>query len=345
VATIKDVAREANVSVATVSRVFNDSGPVSAETRRLIRDVAERLRYFPHGGARSLITSKTSTLGVLLPDLYGTFFSEAIHGMDEAAQRSGYHLLVSSSHGAKDEIEAAMRAMCGRVDGLVAMSPHVDAASLVANVASTLPVVLLDRALAGETYDTVTIDNRRGARAALRHLLRLGHRRIALISGAAGNYGADERTRGYRTAMREAGIAVPNEWQLPGDFTEASGYSAVGPLLALRPRPTALFAANDSMAIGAMSGLREAGLRVPDDIAVVGFDDIPMARYMSPPLTSVRVDIAELGRRGVRTLLHAIAEKNAHARRHRRLATTLVVRQSCGALLHGERPPPLPPPA
>lgn len=339
-ATIKDVAREANVSVATVSRVFNDSGPVSTETRQLIRDVAERLRYFPHGGARSLITSKTSTLGVLLPDLYGEFFSEVLRGMDQAAQRSGYHLLVSSSHDAKDEIEAAMRAMRGRVDGLVAMSPHVDAASLVSNVAAALPVVLLSCAVSGDTYDTLTIDNRRGAQAVLRHLLGLGHRRIAVISGVPGNYDADERMRGYRKAMREAGIAVPNDWELAGDFTESSGYDAVGAFLALRPRPTALFAANDSMAIGAMFGLREAGLRVPDDVAVVGFDDIPMARYMSPPLTSVHVDIAALGGRAVRTLLHAIGEKNTHVRRHQRLTTTLVIRQSCGARLDVERPPP-----
>ena len=341
-ATIKDVAREANVSVATVSRVFNDSGPVSDETRQRIRDVAERLRYFPHGGARSLITSRTSTLGVLLPDLYGEFFSEVIRGMDQAAQRSGYHLLVSSSHDDKAEIEAAMRAMRGRVDGLIAMSPHLDAPSLVANVPSTLPVVLLNCAVTGDDYDALTIENRRGAQAMVGHLLGLGHRRIAIITGAEGNYDAAERLRGYRKTMRDAGVGVPNEWEVAGDFTEASGYRAVGALLALAPRPTAIFAANDSMAIGAMSGLREAGLRVPEDMAVAGFDDVPLARYMSPPLTSVHVAIAELGARAVRTLLHAVAEKNAHARRHQRLGTTLVIRQSCGAMLHGERPPPPP---
>jgi LacI family transcriptional regulator len=340
VATIKDVAREANVSVATVSRVFNDSGPVSDETRQRIRDVAQRLRYFPHGGARSLITSRTSTLGVLLPDLHGEFFSEVIRGMDQAAQRRGYHILVSSSHDDKQEIEAALRAMRGRVDGLIAMSPHLDAASLVANVAPTLPVVLLNCAVTGDTYDALTIENRRGAQAMVRHLLGLGHRRIAIIAGAAGNFDAAERLRGYRRAMREAGLAVPNDWELPGDFTEASGYRAVDALRALDPRPTALFAANDSMAIGAMSGLREVGLRVPEDVAVAGFDDVPLARYMSPPLTSVHVGIAELGARAVETLLHAVDNKNEHTRRHYRLPTTLVIRQSCGMSLHSERPPP-----
>ena len=341
-ATIKDVAREANVSVATVSRVFNESGPVSDETRQRIKDVAERLHYFPHGGARSLITSRTSTFGVLLPDLYGEFFSEVIRGMDQTAQRSGYHLLVSSSHDDKQEIEAALRAMRGRVDGLVAMSPHLDAPSLIANAPSTLPVVLLNCAVTDDTYDALTIENRRGAQAMVRHLLGLGHRRLAIITGADGNYDAAERLWGYRREMRDAGIDVPNEWEIAGDFTEASGYRAVGALLALDPRPTALFAANDSMAIGAMSALREAGLRIPDDIAVAGFDDIPMARYMSPPLTSVHVAIAELGARAVDTLLHAVDNKNEHTRRHLRLPTSLVIRQSCGARLHRERPPPSP---
>ena len=137
-ATIKDVAREANVSVATVSRVFNSSGPVSEETRVRIQEVAAKLCYSPHGAARSLITSRTSTLGVLLPDLYGEFFSEVIRGMDQTARRHGYQLLVSSWHAAKAEIEAALRAMRGRVDGLIAMSPHLDAPSLVANVPAML---------------------------------------------------------------------------------------------------------------------------------------------------------------------------------------------------------------
>jgi hypothetical protein len=162
-ATIKDVAREANVSVATVSRAFNSSGPVSEETRARIQGVVARLCYSPHGAARSLTTSRTSTLGVLLPNLYGEFFSEVIRGMDQTAQRSGYQLLVSSSHDAKAEIEAALRAMRGRVDGLIAMSPHLDAPSLVANVPATLPVVLLNCQATGDAYDALTIENQSGA--------------------------------------------------------------------------------------------------------------------------------------------------------------------------------------
>jgi LacI family transcriptional regulator len=336
VATIKDVAREAGVSVATVSRAFNESGPVSEATRQRVREVAARLQYSTHGGARSLITNKTSAIGVLLPDLYGEFFSEVIRGIDHAAQGHGYHLLVSSSHDAKDEIEAALLAMRGRVDGVIAMSPHLDAPALVANVPATLPVVLLNCPVDGDGYDALTIDNRQGAYAMVRHIAALGHLRIAIIQGARGNYDASERLEGYRAALHELRLECRPEWEVPGDFTETSGYQAIAQLLALDHRPTAIFAANDSMAIGALSALREAGVRVPDDMAVTGFDDIPLARYMSPPLSSVHVAIAELGMRGVETLLHAIDCKNAHTRRHQRLPTTLVIRRSCGARAAGE---------
>ena len=339
-ATIKDVAREAGVSVATVSRVFNESGPVGDQTRRRVREVAARLQYTPHAGARSLITSKTNTIGVLLPDLYGEFFSEVIRGMDQVAQRRGYHLLVSGSHDAKDEIEAALVAMRGRVDGVIAMSPHLDPPALMANVPASLPVVLLNCPVDGQDYDALTIENRSGAYAMVRHLAELGHRRVAIVRGADGNYDATERLVGYRDAVRDLSLDARAEWEVPGDFTEASGYRAIASLLALSDRPTAIFAANDAMAIGALSALRETGLRVPDDMAVGGFDDIPLARYMSPPLSSVHVAIAELGARGVQTLLHAIDSKNTHTRAHQRLPTALVIRRSCGAQAEAERPPP-----
>jgi len=265
--TIKDVAREANMSVATVSRVLNDSGPVSDETKKLIREVAGRMRYVPHSGARSLITSKTETIGVLLPDLYGEFFSEVIRGMDDTAQKNGFHLLISRAYADRHGIETAMKAMRGRVDGVVAMSPDLDENSLL-NLPSTIPVVLLCSVPRGYEIDSLTIQNSRGAREMVTHLVGLGHRRIAIIKGSPRNYDAAERLRGYRTALKDAGIAPDSALERDGDFTEAAGYSAAVELLELEDRPTAIFAANDSMAIGALSALRESGIRVPDDIAV-----------------------------------------------------------------------------
>ena len=336
--TIKDVAREANVSVATVSRVLNGSGPVSAETQRRIREVAGRLRYVPHGGARSLITSRTETLGVLLPDLYGEFFSEVIRGMDETAQRHGFHLIISRSHATKHGLETAMRAMRGRVDGVVAMSPDLDGDSLL-NLPSTLPVVLLCSVSRGDELDSLTIDNCRGARAMVKHLISLGHKRIAIIKGAPRNYDAAERLRGYRQALKDAGLKSERALEPEGGFTEAGGYAAALQLLELVSRPTAIFAANDSMAIGALSALRESGVRIPEEMAVAGFDDIPLARYMDPRLTSVKVPICDLGARAVEMLLDGIAHKNSHARKRECVSTELVIRQSCGAQ-SAERPPP-----
>jgi LacI family transcriptional regulator len=338
-ATIRDVAREAGVSVATVSRVFNNSGPVHEETRARVREVAGALRYSPNSAARSLITAKSNTIGVLLPDLYGEFFSEVIRGIDQTAQHDGYHVLVSSSHETQARIEGAMRAMRGRVDGLIVMSPDIDAPTLAANLPDSLPVVLLNCAVEGTSYDAISVDNFGGAYAMVRHLLSSGRTRVAIITGSSRNYDARERLRGYRAALRDASAEQregEDGWEIPGDFTETGGYRAARAIATRTPaerRPNAVFAANDAMAIGALSAFRELDLSVPGDIAVAGFDDIPMARYMSPPLTSVHVEISELGARAMGVLLAAVQEKNRHERRQVVLPTTLVVRQSCGGKL------------
>jgi LacI family transcriptional regulator len=329
-ASIKEVALKAGVSIATVSRVINDKGPVAEETRRRILDAIEKLRYVPHGAARSLITNQTDTIGVLLPDLYGEFFSEVIRGIDQAARRNGFHVLISGFHSDRAEIEAVLRAFRGRVDGLIVLSPDVDAQALRRNLPETLPVVLLDTPVDGADFDAINLDNHGGAFAMTRHLAGLGHRRIALIRGPEENADARERRRGYRDALRAAGIRPSQDLELPGDFSEAAGFEAGRRLLALDPRPTAVFAANDSMAIGCLFALREAGVSVPGDVALGGFDDIPIARYLTPPLSSVHVPIAELGTRAMERLLFAVRSKNGHERRQETVATTLVVRGSCG---------------
>lgn len=326
--TIKDVAREAGVSVATVSRVWNEAAFVSPVTRQRVAAVAARMDYSPHGAARSLITRTTNAIGVLLPDLYGEFFSEIIRGIDHAAQRHGYHIIVSSSHDSKDEIAAALRSMRGRVDGMIIMSPDLEAQRTLQNLQGSFPVVMLNGGAGSKSFNTITIKNHEGAREMVRHLVSRGHRRIAMICGPERNYDAAERLRGYQSALSEGGIAFDPSLALQGDFSELSGHHAAGALLTLDPRPTAIFAANDSMAIGALSALREHGLRVPEDVAVAGFDDIPMARYMSPPLSTVHVDISELGERAT-TLFLSLLEKGNHSPQQLQLSTTLVLRSSC----------------
>ena len=327
-ATIRDVARAARVSVATVSRALNDSGPVRDDTRRRVRDAVQSLRFTPHGAARSLITSRTNTLGVLLPDLYGEFFSEIIRGIDREAQRAGYQLLLSSARNARDEIKGAFRAMYGCVDGLILMAPDVELAELFAQHRDRTPIVFINSPVESDDAYVITIDNHGGAYRMVKHLVQNGHRRIAIIRGGNRNHDAAERLRGYRDALIDSGVACDPRLELQGDFTEAAGYRAAHTVLKLDPRPTAIFAANDAMAIGALSALREEGAAVPEEIAVAGFDDIPIARYVSPPLSSVHVPIARLGERAMELLLGAMTGSANGAGRRVVLPTTLVIRTS-----------------
>ena len=319
--------------MASVSRALNGGRGVTAETSERIREAAARLRYMPHAAARMLITRRTNTVGALLPDLYGEFFSELIRGIDLAARARGLHLLVSSSHDDADAAAAALRAMQGRVDGLLLMSPHADAAFLQHNLPHGLPTVLMNTRLAGADYCALSVDNDGGARLMVEHLLALGHRRIVFVQGPSGNRDAAEREFGYREALvshfPESPVIV-----LPGDFSENSGYRAGQEVLAMRPRPDAVFAANDMMAIGCMAALREAGIRVPEEIAIGGFDDVPMARYVTPPLTTIQVHIAELGGQAMELLGEQIDNPNSEmAGTHRRVAAKLVVRASSEAPL------------
>ncbi|HSL70881.1 MAG TPA: LacI family DNA-binding transcriptional regulator [Longimicrobiales bacterium] len=328
--TIRDVARHAGVSVATVSRVLNESGPVKEETRRRIGEIARQLRYTPNSMARGLSTRRTSALGVLLPEIYGDFFSELTRGIDQAARREGYHLLVSSSHSDQVELEAALRAMRGRVDGLVLLAADLDVPGLLRHVPERLPVILLSADEQQAPHDTLIIDNYGGARAITEHLIALGHRRIGMILGPDRNHDARERLRGYHAALQGAGVAAEESLATAGDFTEVGGYRGAQRLLQVAPRPTALFAANDSMAIGALSALSEAGLDVPGDVAVVGFDDIQIAHYVSPPLTTVRVPIAALGARAVARVLQLLRGEPPGSTREV-IPTEVIIRRSCGA--------------
>lgn len=329
VATIRDVAARAGVSVATVSRTLNGVGPVHDDTSKRVLAAARALRYVPHAAARSLSIRRSHTLGVLLPEVHGEFFSEVIRGVDVAARARGYHILVSSSHDDAQEMSAVLRALRGRVDGLIVMSPDLELGPLARALTADTPAVLLNSGTSARP--TIRIDNYSGARSMTDHLIALGHRRIAFITGPQRNADAAERRRGYRAALGASATATRPHIEVEGDFTEESGYRAVPKLLAMNPRPTAIFAANDAMAIGALRALREAAVAIPDDMALAGFDDIPMARYLTPQLTTVRVDIAEMGRRAVEYLVRSLERSDSEIRKHDVIPTSLVVRESCSA--------------
>lgn len=330
-ATIRDVARAAGVSVATVSRVLNRSGPVRDETRDRINAAALTLRFSPNGAARSLSMRQSHTIGVLLPDLYGEFFSEIIRGIDQTVQANGFHALISSSHNEPAEVEAALRAMRGRVDGLILMASGLDGTTLARILPDRTPVVLLNSSYDGPGYDTLDIDNFGGACAMTEYLLQLGHTEIQMIRGPQGHRDASERAAGFIATLDRFGLSVREDRVVAGEFTEASGFRAAQQILASPRRPSAIFAANDSMAVGALSATRAAGLRVPEDIAIVGFDDISIAHYVNPPLTTVRVSISAFGARAAEQLFRSINAKNKDDRKHEILPTELVIRRSCGA--------------
>ena len=336
-ATIRDVARAANVSTATVSRVLNRSETVAEPTVSRVLKAANELDYVPHGGARSLASKRTDTIGVLLPDLHGEFFSELIRGIDAGTRAHGLHLLLSCSHGDPQEAAAVLRAMRSRVDAMLVMSPYADGEELSSALKGGVPLVLLNSSGGdGGRHPTFSIDNHAGAFAITAHLLETGRRRIAFIAGPADNIEAAERLRGYRTALAAAGQS--GEQIAQGDFTERSGVAAARQLLRTA-RPDANFAANDMMAIGCLQALREADLQVPGNVAVAGFDDIPVARFVEPPLTTAGAPIAEIGRQALECCVAIIRGAEAGGR-HRAFTPELVVRaSSTGNREHGPQNP------
>lgn len=297
-ATIRDVARRAEVSVASVSRALNGHSNVHADTRARVAAAAEALGYVPHAGARSLSMARTHAIGVVLPDLHGEFFSEIVRGMDREAHAEGYQLLLSNMHADIALAGQAMRAMRGRVDGLIVMAPQVDPVRLGESLPRDVPTVLV-HSPDGTGRHAMRADGRGGAETMVRHLLDTGRRRIVHIAGPRDNIDGQERLAGFRAAAGDAALVID------GDFSEDAGERAVRALIDGGTAFDAIFAANDMMAIGALAALRERGIAVPGRIAVAGFDDIPVARHLS--LTTMRVRIAELGARALARLVTELA--------------------------------------
>lgn len=291
--------------MATVSRTLNGIEKVAAPTRDHVLKIANELDYIPHSGARALSTKRTDTIGVLLPDLHGEFFSELIRGIDLAARARGLHLLLSSSHGDPVEAAAALRAMRSRVDSIIVMSLNPGNGSAAPKGPLGVPLVFLGGSDRHADHPSFVIDNYAGAFAITEHLARGGHRRIAFVAGPTDNIEAKERLRGYRAALKLTAGPV-SEWIVQGDFGEESGREAARALAAQGP-PDAIFCANDMMAIGCLEGLRDAGIAVPGDVALAGFDDIPITRYVNPPLTTAAVPIAEMGRQALECCADVIA--------------------------------------
>ena len=296
--TIRDVARLAQVSVASVSRALNGLANVHPDTRERVVSAANELGYIPHAGARSLSLARAQTIGVVLPDIHGEFFSEIVRGMDRQAGSHGYLLLLSTMHAGNGQAGSALRAMRGRVDGLIIMAPHVAPEAVEDALPPEVPALLINSPAGKRALPRLRLDNFAGAQAVVRHLLEGNRRRLLHIAGPDGNIDAAERAEAFRRAVAGSGA----EWRiLPGDFTEEAGEGGARAILSGEVACDAVFAANDMMALGCLHALRAGGVAVPDEVAVAGFDDVPLARYLA--LTTVRVRIAELGARAIDRLI------------------------------------------
>lgn len=303
-------------------------------TRDRVRAAAAALDYVPHAGARSLSLARSNAIGVVLPDLHGEFFSEIVRGMDREAHRLGYQLLLSNMHADPSEVAAAMRAMRGRVDGLVIMAPDVAPDVLAANLVRAVPAILLNSRV-DDASCVLNVANADAAATMVAFLHAVAGPRVVHIAGPRGNKDADERAAGYAAAMATTG-ATP--WVIAGDFTEAAGTAAVGVLLDRLDNVDAVFAGNDMMAIGCLLALRDAGVDVPGRVAIGGFDDIPAARYVTPMLTTMRVNIDELGARALRRLVRRI-DGDADDDEAQALVPELVMRGTTRAIDFAQRQP------
>lgn len=315
-ATIKDVAQRAGVSVTTVSHVLNATRFVSDDARERVEAAVLALAYVPSAVARSLKHNTTRTLGMLIPNNSNPYFAEIIRGVEACCFDAGYNLILCNSDDQPDKQASYVRVLAEkRIDGLVLVSSGV-APDLAAQLqAQALPVVLVDREVPGLDCDLVEVDHTAGGEIATRHLLELGHPQVVCISGPAGLTPSSQRRAGWKRALAAAGVARREGDLVRGDFTSHSGYLAMQSLLARKQRPSAVFVCNDVMAIGALCAIHEAGLRVPEDISVVGFDDIELAAYTFPPLTTVAQPKQAIGTGTAQLLLERIAGESGAPRR------------------------------
>lgn len=333
--TLVEIAKQAGVSRSTVSRVINNHPNVDQATRARVRLVAESLNYQPNIAARGLAVGRTRILGLAIPMVVSTLFSDPyfpilIQGITSMCNVMDHSVMLWL---AEPEYERRMIRQIlqgGLIDGVILASALMNDPILEALEKRALPFVLIGRHIVGESVSYVDVDNRHSSQEMVGYLLRLGYERVATITGPKNMGAGVDRFDGYVSALLERRVPFNADLVVEGDFTEEGGYRAMQRLLPFEP--DAVFGASDVMAVGAMRAIHDAGLRVPEDIAVAGFDDIPLASRANPPLTTVRQPIHRLGSTAAETLIDLIEHPGAQAR-HVLLSTELIIRSSCGSTI------------
>jgi LacI family transcriptional regulator len=330
-----DVAALADVSTATVSRVLTNRPGVGDSTRQRVLDAVERLGYRPNAVARSLRVESTYTLGLVIGDIENPFFTELARAVEDAASAHGYSLILGNADEDAARQERYVDVLLNRrVDGLLVVPAVAQSDAIGLAVRQRAPIVFVDRELPGIDVPVVRSDGHAAMHELVEHLLSLGHRRIALISGPEQASTGMERLAAFRETLGVAGVPLPVAYVRHGDFQEASGETEMAALLALETPPTAVIAADNLMALGALRVIRRYALRIPDDIALASFDDSPWFELLDPPLTAIAQPTKELGALAVTTLLELM---DRHSAPSRSLPCRLVARASCGELSWSEK--------
>jgi LacI family transcriptional regulator len=337
--TIIEIAKQSGVSRSTVSRVINDDPNVNPSTRQRVRAVMQKLNFQPHAAARGLAAGRTRIIGLVIPMgvaalFTDPYFPQVIQGIAAACNQFDYSTMLWLAEPEYERRTIQQIVSAGMIDGVIVASALTDDAVIEAVRQRRIPFVLIGRHPVHTDITYVDVDNRNSSRDAVLHLLRLGYKRVATISGPLNMIGGMDRLAGYKDALKARGIASDPRLIAEGDFTEESGFG--GMQLLLPHAPDAVFVASDTMALGALRALREAGKRIPEDIALVGYDDMPFAARTDPPLTTVRQPIHRAGFVAAETLMDLIQEDDSSPRRVI-LPTELVIRDSCGARLKSEK--------
>ncbi|MBK7107072.1 MAG: LacI family DNA-binding transcriptional regulator [Ignavibacteriae bacterium] len=329
---ILTIAKEAGVSTATVSRALSGSLSIKDSTKEKILKIADQFEYRPSHLARSLSTKRTDTIGLILPELDGDFFMNVIHNIDDEVHKANKYLMVSSTYSQRDEIETVIEFMAtSRVDGIILMAPKLNKRIELISKHRQKPIVFLNSSKNLNNIVNFTVDNFNGAKSIVEHLISHGYKKIGMIKGPEGNCEAEDRFNGYKKALDESGLNFSDEIIYNGDFTIGSGYKGFQKLYSQKNKPEAIFAANDMMAVGIYQSAKLLNVKIPNNIAVAGFDNIFLSQIISPRLTTVKVPIGLLASNAVQYLLKMInKEVDPNLPLTHNLGTSLIIGSSCG---------------